>query len=455
MATCKRLIAAFLAALCAYSPIAFAAFATAPTPPGFAGTPGAWRVAAQAGDSTFQNLLKKAPFTPKDYGGSVAKLGSGFRYGTLARRAAAGIIFAHPALRVAAGVAGWLALANIFFDESSGQWKKRTSGEGCVPPPGYVTDLGGCGGYVGYPAWTYVYEAPHETEPGICRAGWMGTHTSGTTSYASCAGFPKSSVTGSDPITTQTQFETEVAANPMPPSVPMELPPGTELPIEGEPVNNPGPGTDMTPQTVRIPVGAPVPQSDGTYKQPYVDLVPFPSPSDPWRVDVRPGDKVTTDGAPLPDPVPVKPGDPDPLPGTPPGVDPNDPTAKQRDPALQSLCEKHPGIAACAPYEKPPTPKDPVDPCLEHPERLGCLPPGELAPEPVANENKEITLSPDAGWGVSGSCPPPRHVVLGSGFAFDVPFDLLCNFATMIRPLIVAMAYLGAALMLVGAARRE
>lgn len=492
MAYCQRLIAALLAALLAYTPTAWAAYATAPTPAGFGGVPGAWTVAAKPGDVTFQNLLKKAPFTPKDYGGSVAKLGSGYRYGTLARSTAATIVSLHPALRVGAGIAMWIGLAKLQWNASSATWEQEVTGE--IPPDGgvytaafvinpgtqyYSKDavcaailakfiaIGGVGEGCGAQRRAFV-ESCGVLVPSVAVIRVEG----GSNGFGQCSpsqylypytragdacpggGAPPCPTVSYEPIT-PSQAATRLSQEPMPSTVPIELPPDTPLPIEGEPVNNPGPGTDMTPQTTRIPVGSPVPQADGTYKQPYVDIVPFPSPGDPWRVDVRPGDKVTTDGAPLPDPVPVKPGDPAPLPGTPPAVDPNDPNAKQRDPALQSLCEKHPGIAACAPYEPPPQPKDPVDPCLEHPERIGCLPPGELAPEQVANEDKQITLTPDGGWGSAGVCPPPRQITLAGGLSFQIPLDLLCDFARMIRPLIVAMAYLGAAMMLVGAARRE
>lgn len=487
MAYRQRLIAAFLALMFAYTPYGWAAYATAPTPAGFAGSPGAWKVAAQTGDTTFQNLLKKAPFIPKDYGGTVAKLGSGYRYGTLARAAAAGIISLHPALRIGAGIAMWIGLAKLIFNESTGQWEQEVTGT--FEPDGgiYTTNYAPGTFYSRQEACEAVLSKFKTTLPATGCAGRTGSldycgplsdprvivrGSGGVGAYGVCddsqyvfaytrtaegcpgGGAPPCPSVSYEPITPE-QAALKLQQHPMPPSVPMELPPGTELPIDGEPVNNPGPGTNMTPQAVRVPVGQPVPQPDGTYKQPYVDIIPAPTPDQPWRVDVQPGDKTTTDGSPLPEPTPVKPTDPDPDPTAPPVYDPNDPSTKVRDPALQDLCEKHPGIAACAPYEKPPEPKDPIDPCVEHPDTLGCMPPGELTAEQVQNEDKQITLAPDGVWGPAGVCPQPRVVTLAGGFQLSIPFTALCSFAEMIRPLVIAMAYLGAALMVVGVGRKD
>ena len=477
MAYCQRLIAAVLAALFAYTPTAWAAYASAPTPPGFGGSPGAWKVAAQAGDTTFQNLLKKAPFIPKDYGGTVAKLGSGYRFGAPAARVAASVLVGNPALLLGAGAVGlalWVASAKVRYSQSSGTWEQEVEGgAACTVAPCYEYRLNAYGVDTGWlptkaatcPAFAagltllqpYGYWNTGVLEGEACRIKLLssaGLHQNYLLEPSTRSVDPAPPGSSYEPITPQ-QAQDKIAAQPMPSTVPLELPPGTQLPIEGEPVNNPGPGTNMTPQAVRVPVGDPVRQSDGTYKQPYVDIVPTPTTSDPWRVDVRPGDKVTTDGAPLPEPAPVNPTDPNPDPNAPPVIDPNDPTTKTRDPALQDLCEKHPGIAACAPYKEPEPPPEPVDPCVENPDRLGCMPPGELSAEPVANEDKQITLTPDGGWGSAGVCPPPRQITLSGGMSFQIPLDLICDFARMIRPLVVAMAYLGAAMMLVGAARRE
>lgn len=472
MAHSKRLIAVFLAFMFAYMPYGWAAYATAPTPAGFGGSPGAWKVAAQTGDTTFQNLLKKAPFIPKDYGGTVAKLGSGFRYGSAARVVAARVLFGHPVLLAGSlGLAAWAALSKVRWDNGTQQWQQIVE-DGCTSgcleytfatASGWASSVSGAGS-----RWV-AYSNSVQQDYGYSLNGcgvstcsfhytnlWMPEAPPGDGTLTQLQTRPGPATSGSyQPISTPEEFAGLLEPQPMPSSVPLELPPGTELPIEGEPVNNPGPGTNMTPQTVRVPVGDPVPQPDGTYKQPYVDIVPSPTPDQPWRVDVKPGDKTTTDGAPLPEPAPVKPTDPDPDPTAPPTYDPNDPTTKLRDPALQDLCEKHPGIAACAPYEKPPEPKDPIDPCVEHPDTLGCMPPGELTAEQVPNEDREITLAPDGVWGPSGVCPPARVISLAGGFQLSIPFTALCSFAEMIRPLVIAMAYLGAALMVVGVGRKD
>jgi hypothetical protein len=73
----------------------------------------------------------------------------------------------------------------------------------------------------------------------------------------------------------------------------------------------------------------------------------------------------------------------------------------------------------------------------------------------VPNTNKPLTITMDEGWGpANGTCPAPRVIAL-SFASIPMPFDLLCQFANGIRPLIIAMAYLGAAFSFIGIGRKD
>jgi hypothetical protein len=80
---------------------------------------------------------------------------------------------------------------------------------------------------------------------------------------------------------------------------------------------------------------------------------------------------------------------------------------------------------------------------------------GDLGAEPFANTNRAMSITAQAGWGEGGgSCPAPR-VVNVAGITLEMPFDLLCEFADGIRPIIIALAWLSAALAFLGLSKRD
>ena len=250
---------------------------------------------------------------------------------------------------------------------------------------------------------------------GECPSGW-------TPSPAGCL---------SPQLTQQRMVDLLNPANqpgwPMPNTVPQELPPGTPLPVE-QPVINPAPGPNPSPRPLFVPTGDPVRNPDYNpqqapsptnqpWIQPGVRVVPSPTPNDPWRVDLQPVNRPTDSANPLPDPVTENPE----------GENSDKPKPEEQ----QSLCEKHPDIVACA--------------------RLGE--PGQATPVP--NETKTLTIAPENGFGPSGaSCPPPRTVQV-AGITLSMPFDLLCDFATGLKPVIVGLAWLSAAFAFMGIGRRS
>lgn len=212
-----------------------------------------------------------------------------------------------------------------------------------------------------------------------------------------------------------------------PPGVPAALP--VPLPIEMPVINptpliappaEPAPYPLPSPQPMRVPQGDPVEvvpvTSPATYKTPVVDIVPSPTLTDPWRVDVQPKDitKLSADPLPSSEPVPV------PLPG-----DPDAPTVTPKADTLPGLCDLFPNILACA--------------------KLGDAP----TEDTLQNKNIEVSAAAQSGWGGSGSCPMPRQFVV-SGKQIEIPFTLVCDFMTGIKPVFIAAAFLAAALILIG-----
>lgn len=196
----------------------------------------------------------------------------------------------------------------------------------------------------------------------------------------------------------------------MPQTVPQELPYPTPLPIEQpSPWINPTPGENPQSQPLRIPTGqpTPVPNTDPQqYRQPYVDIVPAPTPDNPFRVDVKPGETVSTDPNPVENPNP----------------DGQDKPTEEQD---KSLCEKHPDILACS--------KPELD-----------VPDGE-----IPKVTKQITYAEEGGFG-GGSCPSNVYTNLHGKQTMVYEWTRTCSVvSTYIRPIILLLGAMGALFILI------
>lgn len=201
------------------------------------------------------------------------------------------------------------------------------------------------------------------------------------------------------------------------------------LPV-GDPVLNPTPEPSLDPQPMRVPFGDPIlvpapnPNPDNLpnrWKTPVIDIVPSPVPESPWRVDVQPKDIYKNDPSPLPPQSPVT------QPSTP-------PTSANPDekPVEPDLCEKHPEIIACQVFQ-----------------------PDDVSPEPLKNVTRDLSISPDLGWGPeNGSCPAPKTATI-HGLNISMPFTMLCDFAILVRPLFIGFAWFSAALLFIGMGRKD
>jgi Neisseria meningitidis TspB protein len=230
---------------------------------------------------------------------------------------------------------------------------------------------------------------------------------------------------------TQPEFEDAVA----PLKIPVELPPLLPFPLPVEdPRTNPNPFPFGDPNPFFVPTGdpypAPQPRPDPDpypYVEPGIQANPSPTPDTPFRLDLKPVVKPKPDTTPTPNPNPTPTPNPSPTPT--PTPNPSPAPTPDKDPGL---CALFPDILAC--------------------EKLGEAPD---APE-LDNENKETPLTRQDGFGASnGSCPADKQITLSAGLVLKMPFTLICDFASKIRPLVLAFASLAAAFIFVGAMKNK
>ncbi|GAB1387752.1 hypothetical protein MASR1M59_29000 [Melaminivora sp.] len=118
--------------------------------------------------------------------------------------------------------------------------------------------------------------------------------------------------------------------------------------------------------------------------------------------------------------------DPDSNPNPDPDLGENDSGDKPKPEDPPGLCDLYPDILACVKLDKPDSPD-------------------------IPQSQKEINITPDSGWGADGgTCPPPRQIMV-QGRQIPIPFDLFCTYMDGIRPIIIAMAWLSAAFIILGA----
>lgn len=468
--TAKPLIAALLALLGAS---AHAGYAQAVPPPGFTTGPsggemGRFGYAKAANEAWSSGTVRTT--ASLNVGGRTVTMPAAMRFASNAPRFAAMAIYSHPLVRTGLTIATVLSAAKIMWDESQGKWVKVIEGESEIPD-GYLYSVdsysfweaspqAACNSFVSRlnstntdpktvfslesftssscrVRSTTTYSPPYPPAVGFtnhdinrkvsdCPAGWEVTPAGCRIKTATL-----------NPINTPEEFADAVAPriSPLPDKLPEELPPGTPLPVD-PPVINPAPGplpqTPAAPRPWFVPQGDPVPNpnynpsaptspENQPYIRPGVNIRPSPTLDEPWRVDLQPVDRPQTN----PEPVPDDQLNPEPNPDN-----PDNPTNDQPKPEdQQSLCEKHPDIVACAKMD-------------------------EVEPEDVQNEQKDLSITPSAGWeSGAATCPAPvtRQV---AGLTLEMQWQPFCDLATGIRPVILALAWVAAAMMVIGVARR-
>ena len=425
--------------------VAHAGYAQLANPVGYASTSGGHTYAAAANDRIYGRVVHQAGALTANVGGQAVKMPAAYRFAANAPRIAARVVFFNPYVAVGVGVAAWLVQSNLKWDDESktwtstnqdekpsdgfeytstdsnilkgawyptyndtcyGFWKwfgqvnpKGTSAiENCFPdkvvifyqPPSYVDNSGKT--IVPSPSrYTYGIRKRAST----CPAGWY-------QSDAGCLQFPQPKTV------TEEDFVERVAANPMPSTVPQELPYPTPLPVD-QPFVNPAPGENPANRPQRVPTGQPVPipnTDPQQWRQPYVDIIPAPTTDSPWRVDIKPGETTSTNPNPAENPQP----------------DDQDKPTPEED---KSLCEKHPDILACQ--------KPDLD-----------VPDGE-----IPKLTKQITYAEEGGFG-GGSCPSNVYANLHGKQTMVYEWTRTCSVvSTYIRPIILLLGAMGALFILI------
>lgn len=269
----------------------------------------------------------------------------------------------------------------------------------------------------------------------VCGAGGLQHYQCTGTYHHQCAGAPSGtygcqSPWGTRNLEVQSGMVTESYQRPavdadffVPPGdpVPDELPGVVPAPLPVElPIINPDTSPVPLPLPMRVPEGAPVPvpgADPAEWRQPIIDIVPWNIPAEPWRVDLRPGSLLW--------PTPLGLDEPESVGG-------GSPAAGAGEGEQRTDCDKYPLASGCVP--------------------LGSVP----LEEEIPNSDRPLSITPVSGFGPSSAaCPPPRTITLSNGFSLSLPFGLLCQYADGIRPIVVALAWLSAALTFVGFGRKE
>lgn len=436
-----KLIAACLASIAIH---AHAGYAQVSPPANWTESAGKYFYKAASNDLSFSNGVRGAAGVI-NVGGSAVNMPAAYRFAPNAARFAAGFAFGNPALLLGLGAASlaysWYKDNN--FEVVGGIWQKRIETVGCLtacfdfeqltdPPRLWVSmDLAisrsvewksrqivgftytvtstspplpdsFTGSYYQVAMLLMRYNGqPYDNVPLVLNVRRRPTEQPGIT-YA--------------PVTVE-DFQNQMAPSPIPNGFPQVFP--SPLPVE-MPILNPSPAIVPLSEPLRVPQGQPQPVPDTNPQQwrtPATDIVPAPRLAEPWRVELQPKDIVRTEPTPLPDTASV--------PVTPPAGT----TATQATP---DLCITNPEILACQKVKL-----------------------GELEPTPLDNENKSMNIVKDSGWGAdNGSCPASRNVTV-HGMQLAMPFDLLCQFANGIRPIVIGLAWLGAALTFFGFSRKN
>lgn len=430
-----------MAALLLSVPLAHAGYAQMSPPSGWSGSSGNWTHTTQAANAgSFTPGGWRGPGGVVNVGGKAVTVPAAYRFAANAGRFAAGMAFRNPWTFGIATVATWVGQC---ISVQGGQWVNVCGTPGTIVSDGYEYWVQGyemdffptrqkaCDFYASMRDIAVPSGAPHSATVSAdsiscvvlnkagntvafpwlakknsveCPAGWF-RQPNGL-----CSQIP-------DPrIYTEPDFVEDVGPRIYPPTMPGDLPKDWRWP-QLPPVINPSPDPNDQPygRPWIVPTGDPraVPGTDPKkWVQPSIRISPANNQQNPWQVDVQPVD------------MPVDGPDTGPDPYT-----PDDPNSSGESPENPDLCALHPEIVAC--------------------QQLG-----DVEAVPVPNQDRAMAITPDQGWGPStGSCPAAKTFTI-MGKSMSMPFDLLCDFATAVRPLFIALAWLSAALSFIGLGRK-
>ena len=116
-------------------------------------------------------------------------------------------------------------------------------------------------------------------------------------------------------------------------------------------------------------------------------------------------------------------------------------TTETTDKPTSTFCSDNPNSPMC---------KESKDPCEDNPDRVGCMEKGEPADgDDLPKEDRGVTSITVQSFGSSANCPSDVTLPKGATLSYAYP----CQMATSLRPIILAIAWLIAGFIVVGAAR--
>lgn len=407
-----------IAALALSAGSAFAGYAQPVPPAGWSsggGTGGSFTGTKAANSATFlsNSVSTNASL---NVGGRAVSMPATMRFAANAPHVAAAAIMLHPGIRTAASIAGWLGLAGIVYDATSGLWTETdknadpytgvqygTTSQG----PWFPTFDAACGSRNGVvrdgrcmrsakPSDSVEHPIFSRFDPNpVCPVGW----------YVTPAGC---SQTAPPKTVTQEEAIEELTKHPMPADVPRHIP--VPLPVHepnilplfiptGDPVKNPS-----------YDPSSPISPSNPPQIQPGIDAKPAPAPGSPWQVETTPVNRPVTD----PNAPPVR--DPQPLPDTGGGPSGNEP----KDPDKTDFCEKYPTVIACQE--------------LKHEDDDTKLPEKAI----------DLDFNPIPGFQGAKSCPAFPNIGNALG-GRQISWQPFCDQLSAISNLLLALAWLYAA----------
>ena len=109
----------------------------------------------------------------------------------------------------------------------------------------------------------------------------------------------------------------------------------------------------------------------------------------------------------------------------------------------EAFCAANPTSAAC----------DARSECEKNPDSIGCMEAGTATDsESLGTQSISLGITP-INFGIAPGCPADRQISVWGGVVVPIPPTQLCSFADLIKPLVLAMAWLAAGFIVFGSFR--
>lgn len=100
------------------------------------------------------------------------------------------------------------------------------------------------------------------------------------------------------------------------------------------------------------------------------------------------------------------------------------------------------------------TTKEPTDFCKANPQSIACSELGELEDENLEVDERPVDVSYTP-WGSSNSqCPADKIIPLWDSQSISLSYSPICQFASLLRPLVIALAFVAAGFIVAGITRK-